>query len=254
MSISLRSALACPRRVADMMRTRNAGTIIPQRLSNSGSPPTVSCLRPPGSMQPRALPLYGSGWNVVALSRIKGIASVIAGISDLLVLKTTESPFGIFVRDKYTTLKEVDDRILSTSVDLSYEFAPIAIKSPMGGVHYPTESSMSVQLVHFIPHSQTEIAPGIVCDTTVPSKARKGRLETFASPRWLAKPQVSLEDPLNPADLGSAWESRLRALEEVTRFRPVRCKALKTYGLAASRIVSQGVSRKVGFFRHTRRK
>ncbi|KAJ7250988.1 hypothetical protein C8J57DRAFT_1437580 [Mycena rebaudengoi] len=104
-------------------------------------------------------------------------ASVTAGISDLLVLKTTESPFSNFVRDKYTTLKEVDDRILSTSVDLSYKFAPIKIKSPTGGVHYP----MSVQLVHFITHSQTEIVPGIVCDTTVPSKARKVTLETFAT-------------------------------------------------------------------------
>ncbi|KAJ7158147.1 hypothetical protein C8R46DRAFT_1292198 [Mycena filopes] len=34
-------------------------------------------------------------------------ANVTAGISDLLVLKTTESAFTNFVRDKYTTLKEL---------------------------------------------------------------------------------------------------------------------------------------------------
>jgi hypothetical protein len=53
-------------------------------------------------------------------------------------------------------------------------------------------------------------------------------LSSRASPCRLAKPQVSLEDPLKLADLGSAWESWLRALEEVKRFRTVRCKALKT--------------------------
>ena len=47
-----------------------------------------------------------------------------------VVLKTTESAFTNFVRDKYTTLKEVDDRIFSTSVDLSYTFAPIDLKAP----------------------------------------------------------------------------------------------------------------------------
>ncbi len=44
-----------------------------------------------------------------------------SGLSDLLVLKSTGSSFENFVRDKYTTLPEVDDRIFSTSVESSYE-------------------------------------------------------------------------------------------------------------------------------------
>ncbi|KAI0050474.1 uricase, partial [Auriscalpium vulgare] len=58
------------------------------------------------------------------------VAKVEAGLRDLLVLKTTGSAFESFVRDEYTTLAEVDDRIFSTSVDLSYTFAPFAIAEP----------------------------------------------------------------------------------------------------------------------------
>ncbi|KAJ6568209.1 hypothetical protein B0H10DRAFT_2109427 [Mycena sp. CBHHK59/15] len=95
-------------------------------------------------------------------------ASVTSGVSDLLVLKTTESAFTNFVRDKYTTLKEVDDRILSTSIDLSYTFAPITIPKP-------TDAAVEEFLI------PTDIASGSVWDTTVPAKARQVTLETFAT-------------------------------------------------------------------------
>ncbi|KAJ7653704.1 hypothetical protein DFH06DRAFT_524787 [Mycena polygramma] len=95
-------------------------------------------------------------------------ASVTAGLSDLLVLKTTESAFTGFVRDKYTTLKEVDDRILSTSIDLTYTFSPIDIPTPT-----------DAELEEFtIP---AEIPAGSVWDTTVPANARTVTLDTFAS-------------------------------------------------------------------------
>lgn len=60
----------------------------------------------------------------------KLIGRVTAGISDLLVLKPTGSSFTSFIRDEYTTLAEVSDRIFSTSVDLSYVFTPVAIATP----------------------------------------------------------------------------------------------------------------------------
>ncbi|ELU40375.1 uricase (Urate oxidase) [Rhizoctonia solani AG-1 IA] len=47
-------------------------------------------------------------------------ANVTAGIKDLLVLKSSGSAFEGFIRDEYTTLVEVDDRIFSTSIDLDY--------------------------------------------------------------------------------------------------------------------------------------
>ncbi|KAJ7257507.1 hypothetical protein B0H12DRAFT_1110990 [Mycena haematopus] len=98
----------------------------------------------------------------------KLVANVTAGLSDLLVLKTTESAFSGFVRDKYTTLKEVDDRILSTSIDLSYTFSPIEIPKP---------NDADVEQFS-IP---AEIVPGSVWDTNVPTSARKVTLDTFAS-------------------------------------------------------------------------
>ena len=43
------------------------------------------------------------------------------------MLKSTGSAFEGFIRDEYTTLVEVSDRILSTSVDLEYRFTPVSI-------------------------------------------------------------------------------------------------------------------------------
>jgi len=43
-------------------------------------------------------------------------AYVVSGIKDLVVLKSTGSEFHGFLKDKYTTLQETDDRILATSL------------------------------------------------------------------------------------------------------------------------------------------
>ncbi|KZO89893.1 putative urate oxidase [Calocera viscosa TUFC12733] len=50
-------------------------------------------------------------------------AKVTSGLSGLLVLKSGGSAFEGFVRDEWTTLAEVNDRIFSTEVELSYTFA-----------------------------------------------------------------------------------------------------------------------------------
>lgn len=42
---------------------------------------------------------------------------VLSGLRDLIVMKTTGSEFSGFLTDRYTTLAETDDRILSTSVN-----------------------------------------------------------------------------------------------------------------------------------------
>ena len=42
---------------------------------------------------------------------------VLSGLRDLVVMKTTGSEFSGFIADRYTTLAETDDRILSTSVN-----------------------------------------------------------------------------------------------------------------------------------------
>jgi len=50
-------------------------------------------------------------------------AKITSGMQDLLVLKSTGSAFEGFHQCEYTTLIPVNDRIVSTSVDLSYTFS-----------------------------------------------------------------------------------------------------------------------------------
>ncbi|NUT95202.1 MAG: urate oxidase [Saccharothrix sp.] len=49
-------------------------------------------------------------------------AWVVSGLKDLVVLKSTGSEFHGYPRDKYTTLKEVTDRILATSVTARWRY------------------------------------------------------------------------------------------------------------------------------------
>jgi len=48
--------------------------------------------------------------------------SVTSGMRDLLILKTTGSAFENFLKDKFTTLKEVSDRILATSLKATWDY------------------------------------------------------------------------------------------------------------------------------------
>ncbi|PCH42707.1 uricase [Wolfiporia cocos MD-104 SS10] len=98
----------------------------------------------------------------------KLVAKVTSGITDLLVLKSTGSAFENFVRDEYTTLVEVNDRIFSTSIDLSYVFAPFAVPAPQD------EKKLGLGL--------GDAAQGTGWDgEAVAEAARKITLETFAT-------------------------------------------------------------------------
>ena len=59
---------------------------------------------------------------VVAVTR-DGVA-IDAGIAGLIVMKTTRSAFEGFPRDRFTTLKETDDRIMATKVTASWRYLP----------------------------------------------------------------------------------------------------------------------------------
>lgn len=54
-----------------------------------------------------------------------GAPTVISGLRDLAVLKSTGSEFHGFARDRYTTLAETDDRILATSVTARWRYSGI---------------------------------------------------------------------------------------------------------------------------------
>lgn len=91
--------------------------------------------------------------------------------TSFLVLKSTGSAFEKFIRDEYTTLVEVDDRIFSTSVDLTYTFEPIKISTPT-----------DIKKLDFVIPVQKgeEGHSGSVWDEDVPNRARNVTLETFA--------------------------------------------------------------------------
>jgi urate oxidase len=58
----------------------------------------------------------------VSLSR-GGTPEIIAGIEDLLILKSGRSAFSGYPRDQYTTLRETEDRILATSISTRWRYA-----------------------------------------------------------------------------------------------------------------------------------
>jgi urate oxidase len=56
-----------------------------------------------------------------------GEPTVLAGIKDLTVLKSTASEFRNFPIDRYTTLQETDDRILATDVSSRWRYSSAAV-------------------------------------------------------------------------------------------------------------------------------
>jgi len=65
----------------------------------------------------------GEQWTA-AVVRGRATTEIVAGLANLVVLKTTDSAFSGFPRDEYTTLSETDDRILATSVTAAWKFRP----------------------------------------------------------------------------------------------------------------------------------
>ncbi len=87
------------------------------------------------------------------------------------MLKSTGSAFENFFRDEFTTLVPVNDRIFSTSVDLTYTFADIALPSPADEKKF--DFVVPVQ-------KGADGYAGSVWDEDVPARARAATLETFA--------------------------------------------------------------------------
>jgi len=58
-----------------------------------------------------------------------GAPRVEAGVDDLTVMKTTKSAFTGFDRDAYTTLPEVEDRLMATKMRVTWGYAPDRVAS-----------------------------------------------------------------------------------------------------------------------------
>lgn len=73
-----------------------------------------------GAPHPHSFVNGGSEKHEALISKSRGETILSAGISDLLILKTTDSGFEHYIKDKYTTLKETSDRIFSTQCDITW--------------------------------------------------------------------------------------------------------------------------------------
>jgi urate oxidase len=95
------------------------------------------------------------------------------------VLKSTGSSFENFVRDEYTTLVEVEDRIFSTSVDLKYTYGEVGVKLPPRGVH----EDQGPSFLDFGEETFDKIGTGVIHpwdDAKIGARARETTLDVFA--------------------------------------------------------------------------
>ncbi len=65
----------------------------------------------------------GSERHTAEVTRDREGARVLAGLEDLVVMKTAKSAFEGFPRDRYTTLPETSDRILATAVRATWRYS-----------------------------------------------------------------------------------------------------------------------------------
>src|SRR6266480_247040 len=72
-----------------------------------------------GTPHPHSFERLAGKRIVSACAHRDGRAEVVAGVDDLILLKSTGSEFHGFLRDPYTTLEPTDDRILATAGNAS---------------------------------------------------------------------------------------------------------------------------------------
>jgi urate oxidase len=82
------------------------------RLAAGGRPHPHAFLQPGGEQ-----------WTAVVTHDCSG-TRIVSGVTNLVVLKTTDSGFAGFPRDRFTTLPESDDRILASSVTAAWLYRP----------------------------------------------------------------------------------------------------------------------------------
>lgn len=80
-----------------------------------------------GSAHDHAFVRRGGEVRTTAVTVHGGDSHVVSGLSGLVVLKTTQSGFAGFPRDRYTTLADTDERILATDVTVQWRYGPTPV-------------------------------------------------------------------------------------------------------------------------------
>ena len=92
------------------------------------SQPTIACARVSieeyawARLRPHSFSRQGSEVRVAAVTYDGSTAWVVAGLTGLTLLNTTDSEFHGFIVDPYTTLQPATDRILATSVEAQWRY------------------------------------------------------------------------------------------------------------------------------------
>jgi urate oxidase len=73
-----------------------------------------------GTPHPHAFLNGGSEQHTAQIIKNRQATTMETGIKDLLILKTTDSGFENYIKDRYTTLKETADRILATQCEATW--------------------------------------------------------------------------------------------------------------------------------------
>jgi urate oxidase len=69
---------------------------------------------------PHSFERAGGGVRTAVVTVHGDVERVVSGVTDLVLMNTTDSQFRGFVRDRYTTLPDADDRILATAVTAAW--------------------------------------------------------------------------------------------------------------------------------------
>jgi urate oxidase len=77
-----------------------------------------------GQPHPHAFVQTGAEQWTTEVTREAGHVDVVSGLTNLVLLKTTDSAFSGFPRDEYTTLPDAEDRILATSMTATWRYRP----------------------------------------------------------------------------------------------------------------------------------
>jgi urate oxidase len=113
-----------------------------------------------GKPSPDAFVRSGRFTRLATVSAAGEMASVEAGVEELTVMKTAKSAFGGFERDRYTTLKDTDDRIMATKVTATWGYGAAAAT---GGFDFDAAHARAVERLlstlaeHVSPSVQTSI-------------------------------------------------------------------------------------------------
>jgi urate oxidase len=76
-----------------------------------------------GAPHPHAFRRAGTERRTAVVTRTEDTVRILAGLEDLVVMKTAKSAFEGFPRDRYTTLRETADRLLATALRATWRYS-----------------------------------------------------------------------------------------------------------------------------------